>query len=141
MTRTPEGEPRAGSPATSPLAALRRRREDLLGALARMTGDGPSDPEATVPFGKRAGDYTALATMRAEASRTRLELERALQAVEVALARAEAGDAGRCQRCGGAVEVERLDALPEASLCAACARAAEEEAHRWPGASAWPAGR
>jgi len=128
----PSGEESAAPVPTDALAALRRRREDLLGALAQVNGDGPSDPEATVPFGKRAGDYTALATMRAEASRTRLELERALRSVEVALARAEAGDAGRCQRCGGAVEVERLEALPEASLCAACARAAEEEAQRAP---------
>lgn len=118
--------------ANGSLEALRRRRDELERALAEVVGDGPSDPEATVPFGKRAGDYTALATMRAEASRTRLELERALASVEAALGRAESGDSGRCQRCGGAVEAERLEALPEAALCAACARVAEREAHRSP---------
>jgi DnaK suppressor protein len=112
---------RAEPSASSSLETLRRRREELQRALSALSGDLPSEAGATVPFGKRAGDYTALATMRAEASRTRVDLERALAAVDAALGRALAGETGRCQRCGGAIEPERLEALPEASLCARCA--------------------
>ena len=35
----------------------------------------------------------------------------------------EAGRFGRCEACGGAIEAERLDALPYATLCLADARA------------------
>jgi DnaK suppressor protein len=42
--------------------------------------------------------------------------------VEHALGRIEAGSFGRCEACGGAIEAERLDALPYATLCLADAR-------------------
>ena len=42
--------------------------------------------------------------------------------VEHALARIEAGGYGRCEACGEAIEPERLDALPYATLCLADAR-------------------
>jgi RNA polymerase-binding transcription factor DksA len=42
--------------------------------------------------------------------------------VEQALARIDAGRFGRCEACGGAIEAERLDALPYTTLCLADAR-------------------
>ena len=42
--------------------------------------------------------------------------------VEHALARIDAGSFGRCEACGAAIEAERLDALPYATLCLADAR-------------------
>jgi RNA polymerase-binding transcription factor DksA len=42
--------------------------------------------------------------------------------VEHALARIDAGRFGRCEACGDAIEAERLDALPYATLCLADAR-------------------
>ncbi len=42
--------------------------------------------------------------------------------VEHALARIDTGGFGRCEACGGAIEAERLDALPYATLCLADAR-------------------
>lgn len=35
---------------------------------------------------------------------------------------------GVCQRCGKDIEMERLDVVPQATLCAACQRLVEEEA-------------
>jgi RNA polymerase-binding protein DksA len=48
----------------------------------------------------------------------------ALEAVNAALARLDAGTYGRCTRCGRDVGAERLEALPAAALCIACQRAA-----------------
>jgi DnaK suppressor protein len=42
--------------------------------------------------------------------------------VERALALIDTGGYGRCEACGGAIEAERLDALPYATLCLADAR-------------------
>lgn len=41
--------------------------------------------------------------------------------VRHALARIESGEYGICERCGAAIPVERLDALPYTNLCVVCA--------------------
>ncbi|TWT86584.1 General stress protein 16O [Pseudobythopirellula maris] len=43
-----------------------------------------------------------------------------LQQTEEALARIEAGEYGRCTRCGEEISAERLDAVPYAAHCIAC---------------------
>lgn len=41
--------------------------------------------------------------------------------VKKALARIEAGEYGICEKCGNAIEQDRLEAIPDTSLCAKCA--------------------
>ena len=48
-----------------------------------------------------------------------------LQQVEHALARIDTGDYGRCEGCRAAIPVARLELVPFAVRCAACARATE----------------
>ena len=45
--------------------------------------------------------------------------------LRAALARLDAGAYGRCARCDEPIADDRLDALPEVTICIACARAAE----------------
>jgi DnaK suppressor protein len=42
---------------------------------------------------------------------------RVLAAIDAALARIDDGSFGRCERCGGQIEEERLEAIPYATLC------------------------
>jgi RNA polymerase-binding transcription factor DksA len=44
-----------------------------------------------------------------------------LRAVEHAIERFESGTYGRCTRCGGSIETERLQAVPHATRCSHCA--------------------
>jgi RNA polymerase-binding transcription factor DksA len=53
------------------------------------------------------------------------ELAAASVAVDAALERIAAGNYGLCARCGLPIGFARLEARPEATLCNACARAAE----------------
>jgi RNA polymerase-binding transcription factor DksA len=55
--------------------------------------------------------------------------KREIEAIDAALRRMEEGSYGRCARCGEAISVARLRALPEASLCTECSASAEHE-HR-----------
>jgi DnaK suppressor protein len=48
--------------------------------------------------------------------------EHLLEQVEAALERVEQGIYGNCQNCGGAIDQERLDAIPYTPLCIDCAR-------------------
>lgn len=50
---------------------------------------------------------------------------RRLRAIEHALERERRGELGRCERCEGRIPEARLRALPGATLCVRCARAAE----------------
>jgi DnaK suppressor protein len=44
-----------------------------------------------------------------------------LSKVQHALSRVKSGDYGICERCGEAIPIERLDALPYSTLCVNCA--------------------
>lgn len=50
---------------------------------------------------------------------------RRLAAIDHALDQARRGRLDRCERCGGAIPLPRLRALPSTTLCIACARAEE----------------
>ena len=51
----------------------------------------------------------------------------ALERVNAALARVDAGTYGQCARCGNPIEPRRLQALPYSTLCVKCAALAEQE--------------
>ena len=89
---------------------LRRDLEEVFAASADVATDDEHDPEG--------------ATIAYERSRTSALIDQAdahLGAIELALHRLEAGDYGRCVRCGGAIAVERLRARPVVRTCIECA--------------------
>lgn len=52
-------------------------------------------------------------------------LREALKEVRAALSRVEAGTYGQCERCSVDIPVDRMDAVPTASLCIVCKSADE----------------
>lgn len=52
-------------------------------------------------------------------------LRRELSEVRSALSRIDEGTYGTCERCGGAIPDERLEAVPTASMCIQCKEAEE----------------
>jgi RNA polymerase-binding transcription factor DksA len=98
------------------LDALHREHSAVVDASRDSNADDEHDPEgATIAF-ERA-QLSALL----DAARARLE------DVQRALDRLAAGEDGRCERCGGPIGAERLQARPAARDCIDCARA-----DRWP---------
>jgi len=47
-------------------------------------------------------------------------LEEKLRAVNISLDKIEKGEYGKCENCGKEIEIERLQAAPEAKLCMKC---------------------
>ncbi|RYG92685.1 TraR/DksA family transcriptional regulator [Loktanella sp. IMCC34160] len=45
-----------------------------------------------------------------------------IRAIDAALSRIETGEYGVCVKCGDDISAERLDVVPHAPLCKACAR-------------------
>lgn len=56
--------------------------------------------------------------------------ERALRDIEQALKEARHGTYGICERCGQPIDPERLEALPETTLCIKCKLIVERQWHR-----------
>ncbi len=104
------------------LEEQRRFRLDQLAQLHAQSGDARTET---------AGRY--LDPLDASADRARTEVSevlaaaavQALEDIDAALARMDAGRYGICDRCDAKIPPERLEAVPQARLCMSCQRRAE----------------
>ena len=100
---------------------LENELKRLAEELAQLQSSGASGEERREgsPFGKREEEATE--TLELE---KRLTLENRIRqemaAVEHALDKIEKGTYGLCDNCGQPIAPERLEALPQASLCVKC---------------------
>ena len=104
----PLGEERAA--ALAQIAALTREFDEVVAASKASNADDEHDPEgATIGF-----ERAQLSALIDQAETRRADLERALQQVRD-------GGYGVCERCGGPIGAERLEARPAARTCIGCA--------------------
>ncbi|MFC1961946.1 TraR/DksA family transcriptional regulator [Chloroflexota bacterium] len=102
-------------------AHLENERKRLNEELEQSQASASSSEERREgsPFGKREEEATEALELE-----KRLALEKRIRedlaAVEHALKKFEEGTYGRCDNCGQAIAPERLEALPQASLCLSC---------------------
>jgi DnaK suppressor protein len=102
---------RARAETLAQIAALTAEFDGVVAASASSNADDEHDPEgATIAFERQ--QVAALLD----------QARQRLADVDAALARAEAGDYGRCADCGRAIAPERLAARPHARTCIDCAR-------------------
>jgi len=95
-------------------AELQERIEQM-----RVRGQPSADRREGSPFGKReegADEASELEKRLVQEKR----LKDALNDVEHALEKYEAGTYGMCDACGQSIEQARLEAIPQASLCLSC---------------------
>jgi DnaK suppressor protein len=92
------------------IAGLERDLQRLFDATADSPDD-EHDPEgATIGF-ERAQVAALLSAARAQ-----------LAEIDALAERVVAGEVGTCERCGGPIGAERLEARPATTVCVACAR-------------------
>jgi RNA polymerase-binding protein DksA len=84
--------------------------ERIVDAARDVATDDEHDPEGATIAYERARTTALVDQARAH-----------LAAVEEAFAQLEAGTYGRCVSCGDEIGAERLEALPVATTCFACA--------------------
>ena len=90
--------------------SLRLRLAGIVESSAWTTHDDEHDPEGVTTAFERAQVAGLLATASEE-----------LTALDAAAARIAAGTYGTCERCGGPIAPERLEALPATTSCIRCA--------------------
>lgn len=105
---------------TDPVAALHAVHDELT-ARAAAVRTGADIPSGGISFGKRVGEGTNIAIERFTDVAIHEQLVHQLTAIEAALARAEDGTYGHCTVCGKAIAPERLEVIPWAATCVACA--------------------
>jgi DnaK suppressor protein len=107
-------------------ASLQRLRSSLdehRDSLRREIAEQGFDPDS-VDFGvaleRGFADGGQVTAERGRLLTLAGELRSSLRDVEHALAKFDQGTYGNCERCGGAISMERLEAIPWARLCITC---------------------
>lgn len=101
-------------------ARLAQMRTDLLGEMGRISAIDPHT--VGIGFGKRIGDGTNIAVDRMEQVQVHGRMQGKLAEIARAEQKVDDGSYGRCDACGRDIGDERLEHLPSATRCVACAR-------------------
>ena len=111
-----EIEPR---PLSSPvLRALKKERARLLSELKHQDVVEQDHPTT----GNHMADDATEVSEQAKTLALKRHLEGMLKEIDRAIARAEKGTYGICERCKNPISEERLKVLPSATLCIDCAK-------------------
>ncbi len=113
---------------------LEKERERLILELKQKAADASATRVTSEgsPFGKREEEAAEAFEMQKSAA-VGEHLRSQLSEIEHALQKLEEGTYGLCDECGQPIAQERLEALPQASLCLNCkARQAKEWKNRLP---------
>ena len=98
---------------------LEEKRDKLRAELARL--ETPPQDTGGISFGKRVGEGTSLAVERMQEVAAHDKAQTVLAEVERSLGKLDEDTYGSCDNCGGSIAPERLEALPWATFCVACA--------------------
>jgi RNA polymerase-binding transcription factor len=101
---------------------LEQQRELLRRELADLGAD-PDLDEVSIDADAGFADRSHTTEERGRVMATTRSLRANLRDVERALVKLDEGSDGRCDRCGGPIGAERLEAIPWAVLCIDCKRA------------------
>jgi RNA polymerase-binding transcription factor DksA len=102
------------------VASLTAVRDDLDSRAASLRA-GANVPSGGISFGKRVGEGTSIAIERFADVAIHDQIIQQLAAVDAALARVVERTYGICEVCQHHIAPERLEAIPWAATCVACA--------------------
>ena len=102
------------------VATLIEVRDDLERRAAALRA-GADIPSGGISFGKRVGEGTSIAIERFADVAMHDQIIHEREAVDAALLRVADGTYGVCEVCGRGIAHERLEAIPWAATCVACA--------------------
>ena len=98
-------------------ATYLRQAESLQAEADSLTEDRePGD----VQFDEESGEGDTLAVERERDLALSAQARAAIEQIDLAVAKIQAGTYGVCETCGRPIPEERLEALPHAALCVTC---------------------
>jgi DnaK suppressor protein len=114
-------EPDDDGPSSDDLIASLTAVHDDLESRAASLRAGANVPSGGISFGKRVGEGTSIAIERFADVAIHDQIMQQLAEVDDALIRVAEGRYGVCGVCGRQIAAERLEAIPWAATCVACA--------------------
>jgi RNA polymerase-binding transcription factor DksA len=102
-------------------ATRRAQLEEERDRLRAQLGEFGQGQDASLSFDEGFADSSQVTAERGEIEALAGRLTEALRDVDDALAKLEKGTYGQCESCGKEIGDARLDAMPAARLCIACA--------------------
>jgi len=121
VPEAPPPEPDPDRPDNAELVATLEALRDDLEARAAALRSGATVPSGGISFGKRVGEGTSIAIERFTDVAIHDQIVHQLAAVEAALLRVAEGTYGICEVCRRPIAAERLEVIPWAATCVACA--------------------
>ena len=107
---------------------LENDRKRLVEQLEQIRASRSTDERREgSPFGKREEEATETAEFENRMALEKRVLDQ-LAEVDKALDKFEKGNYGICEGCGKAIDPDRLEALPQATLCMSCKAAQSKNA-------------
>jgi len=114
----------------STIERLTREREKTLKEIERLRALLQEEIEPSSATDDDSADTAAAIYERSKVLSLIANLEERVHALEHALELAQEGRYGFCESCGKPIAPERLEIMPEATLCVHCASRQEEELRR-----------
>jgi len=105
----------------------RARLLEEIDALSYLHSDGLATTTEYEHYGNHMADIGTETFEHEKDLALEMNLRRLLQATEDALRRMEQGSYGICANCGEQIPLERLEVLPQATLCIRCKRLQERQ--------------
>ena len=113
-----------------PAARLKRSREDTVREISRLRVQLQEKIEPASATDDDAADAAADIYERGKTLSLLSSLNAKLHSLDRAIEMVAAGTYGVCEMCGDSIPVERLEIVPEATLCVQCASTVERGANR-----------
>lgn len=107
-------------------SALEDERDELLGQVKDLDSEADITRWRDAGFDDDPADTGSANMERERAQSLSAHARRILDEIDAALRRLDDGTYGTCERCGQKIEVDRLEALPYATLCMACKKREEQ---------------
>jgi RNA polymerase-binding transcription factor DksA len=115
MTPMPNEAPTAATAEVDYMALLQAEQAGLQDQLKELGFANQGD--TGLNYDSNFADSSQVTAERGEAERLATELREALEEVDAALVRYEAGSYGICEACGKPIGEARLEAMPAARFC------------------------
>ncbi|HSO97231.1 MAG TPA: TraR/DksA C4-type zinc finger protein [Acidimicrobiia bacterium] len=100
---------------------VRAQLEEERGRLQEQLRELGHGPDANLTFDGGFADTSQVTAERGEMEALAVSLTERLSDVHEALKKLDTGEYGRCEGCGKPIAPARLEAMPGARLCMACA--------------------
>lgn len=100
---------------------LIRQQKELENNLVALAKDDPI-VENEVAQASEPGTDSWMAEMHGRAITLKQNMQDLLVKTKTSLANLRTGKYGKCEKCGKEIEIERLEAMPVATLCLSCSK-------------------